>query len=240
MKNNDINQYSQVIQNSLEAVSTIENYNQWIHEMIIGHAGRRVVEVGSGIGNITQFLTGCEHVDCVEPEPEMMEVLKKAFPGRPNLSFHTHLLEDCDETVITPNSADTVICLNVLEHIPDDLSAVKKMKSFLAPGGKVIIFVPAMHLLYSNYDRMLGHCRRYDKKNLRRLFDAAGLDVISLKYVNLVGSFGWFFNFCLLKHTRISMRSVSIYNRLVPTIKFFEKLVPPPFGQSILGIARNP
>jgi SAM-dependent methyltransferase len=130
---------------------------------------------------------------------------------------------------------DTVVALNVLEHIADDVSALRCIASMLMPGGRAVILVPAISGLYGSLDRELGHHRRYTRKSLTRHLNAAGFHVERAFYFNLAGMLGWWVNARLRKVPRIPIEQLRFFERLVPGLRL-EDHVPLPFGQSVIGI----
>jgi SAM-dependent methyltransferase len=132
---------------------------------------------------------------------------------------------------------DSVVCVNVLEHIADDGEALRVFREVLVPGGRVIIFVPAVQAAYGPLDAELGHHRRYSKSSLARSFAAGGLNVAVLRYTNPIGLAGWMYNSKILKTRAHSLAQVRLFDRLVaPWALPLERLIPPPIGLSLIGI----
>lgn len=212
------------------------NYFAWQSRLIARELGRRVVEVGCGIGNFTGMLLDRELVVALDSEEACVEALRQRYPGRSNL----HAL-CCDAGSaafrdLARFRPDSVVCVNVLEHIEDDSAALRAMASILAPGGAIVLLVPAFASLYGPIDGNLGHYRRYRKTSLARLAAAAGLEVRKLHYVNLVGFFGWWVNAHLLEREAQSDEQIALFDRLVPLLSFVEGVIKPPFGQSLLAV----
>ena len=136
---------------------------------------------------------------------------------------------------------DTVVLVNVLEHIPDDATAVKVLAEALVPGGHLLLYVPAFDELYSEFDRRIGHHRRYRREELEARVAAAGLEVVDARYVNLVGAVAWWVLARQLRQTPTKRWSAMTFDRVaVPVVSRLERRWPPPFGQSILCVARRP
>jgi SAM-dependent methyltransferase len=132
------------------------------------------------------------------------------------------------------------VCLNVLEHIERDHDALVAMRDLLAPGGAVVLLVPAVPALFGELDRALGHYRRYTPDVLRRRLAGAGLVVRHLEYFNLAGMPGWWFVGRVLKRAMIPTGSLRLYNALVPLFRL-ERWLPWRPGQSLIAIgARAP
>ena len=149
------------------------NYFAWQSRLVLRHLGRRVVEVGCGIGNFTGMLLDRDVVVAVDVEPACVQSLRERYPGRPNL----HALVAEDVRGLVRFAPDSVVCLNVLEHIADDGAALRGMASILSPGGVIVLLVPAFPALFGPIDRNLGHYRRYTRKSLANLAAACGLRV---------------------------------------------------------------
>jgi SAM-dependent methyltransferase len=134
-----------------------------------------------------------------------------------------------------------VVALNVLEHIPDDVAALRSFAGLVRPGGAVVLFVPAFPLLMSEFDVLVGHQRRYRKRTLARALTDAGLEVETVRYVNVVGFFGWLFAMRLLRGRPGEGLLLRVFDRLlVPVMRRLESATPPPFGQSLFAVARRP
>ena len=131
-----------------------------------------------------------------------------------------------------------MICLNVLEHIDDDAGALRKMTELCRPGGSVVILVPALMMLYGAMDRSFGHFRRYSQRTLRRAFQAAGLRVVSSRYFNMLGALGWLLKGRITGGDQLDTRSCRLFDRLVPYLDALERLLPRPFGQSLIMVGK--
>jgi len=216
------------------------NYFAWQSRLILRELGRRVVEVGCGIGNFTELLLDREIVIALDSEPACVDVLRQRFPSRANLHALT-----CDAAGPTFRELarfqpDSCICVNVLEHIQDDQQALEAMASILAPGGVIVLLVPAFEALYGPIDRNLGHCRRYNRPSLKHLAASARLEICKLRYWNFIGFFGWWINARVLRREAQSDRQIAIFDRCVaPVFEAIENAAPPPFGQSLLAVLRK-
>ena len=170
-----------------------------------------------------------------------MESLRARFPGHATLK--TLVCEPGSEAFrgLSRYRPDSVVCVNVLEHIEDDAAALRAMAEILVPGGVIVLVVPAFEALYGPIDRNLGHYRRYRCGPLRKLAGVAGLDVLKLHYLNAVGLFAWWVNARVLKRETQSDAQIAIFDRwMAPVLSALESAIPPPFGQSILAVLRKP
>jgi SAM-dependent methyltransferase len=220
-----------------ERMSKAENYFAWQSRLVTRELGRRVVEVGCGLGNFTGMLLDREAVIAVDSEPDCIQRLKERYPDRSNLHAFA-----CDAgspafSDLARFHPDCCVCLNALEHIEDDRQALHGMASILAPGGVVVLLVPAFPALYGPIDSNLGHYRRYSRGSIARLADAACLRIRKVHYMNAAGFFGWWVNSHILRRRAQSERQIEIFDRyLVPLLSRLEGMVRPPFGQSLFVV----
>ena len=217
------------------------NYFAWQARLVLPALGRRVVEVGCGIGNFTATLLDRELVIALDTEPECIARLQTRYPDRSNL--HALVCEpgSAEFAELVRFAPDSCVCLNVLEHILDDVAALRAMASILVPGGAITLLVPAFPALYGPIDRNLGHHRRYRRKSLTALTGAANLRIEKLHYVNAIGCLGWWINSHVLRREAQSKRQIAMFDRcVVPWLSRLETLSPPPFGQSLFAVLRKP
>ena len=224
---------------TLNQLAKLDRYNHWIYESISHALGRRVLEVGSGTGNITRFLcSGGREVTATDVVAAYRGELERLFGDNPKVRVEKFdlTLEAPDTFVADP--FDSVVCLNVLEHIEDDLFALTQMRNSLAPGGKLALLVPAHRFLYGAFDRAVGHFRRYEKRELAGKLEKAGFIVLEMKFFSLAAALPWLINGRLLKRDYIPAGQADIANLLVPLLKL-ERLIGPPCGLSLIAIAQK-
>lgn len=225
----------------LERMTRAENYVAWQSRLVHRELGRRVLEVGCGVGNFTRTLLDREAVVAVDVEPACVARLRDRYAGRPNLHTVVCDVGSPEFRGLAEFRPDSCVCLNVLEHTRDDTAALASMASVVAPGGAIVLIVPAFQALYGPIDRNLGHYRRYSRGSLERLARAAGLRLRKVRYSNCLGFFGWWVNAHVLKREAQSEQQIEIFDRyLVPVLSKLEDLVPPPFGQSLLAVLERP
>jgi 2-polyprenyl-3-methyl-5-hydroxy-6-metoxy-1,4-benzoquinol methylase len=226
----------------LETMQEARRYSAHLFDLFRDHLGKRVLEVGSGIGTMSRRLAdAADFVLGLEPNVNCVTRLQDAMQGHPRFSFRACHLEECDRNELTSLRLDTVICVNVLEHIEDDVAALKTFKDVLIPGGRVLIFVPAIQAAYGPLDAELGHHRRYSKPTLAKAFTDAGLDLITLRYTNPIGLAGWMYNAHISKSTAHSPAQVKLFETLVaPWALPLERLIPPPIGLSLVAVGVKP
>jgi glycosyltransferase involved in cell wall biosynthesis len=223
---------------TLQKMKKLRRYNQWIFLKFRPFLGRRVLEIGSGTGNITKFLLDRELIIATDVEPKYLTLLRNSFE-----KYKKFVIEHLD--ISGPEMErhrsyhiDSVVCFNVLEHIEHDGTALKRIFDLLEPGGRLLLLVPSHPSLYGSLDKHLGHRRRYGKKELKNKLEAVGFKVVFMAYFNRIGILGWFLNSKLLRRRRLPSLQLRIYDLLVPLLKL-EKFFPLPFGTSLLAVAEK-
>ncbi len=231
--------HSDIGAETLRRMRAVTRYNAWIHERIRPWLGHRILEVGAGIGNFSSFFLDRPKVILSDVREEYLAILRDTYGARPNVTVIRYDL-DCDADHLRDAAIDTVVCLNVLEHIEDDRRALREFARLLVPGGRVILQVPAHPFLYGTLDRNLDHFRRYTARGIREKFAAAGLGTAHLELMNLPGAVGWFLNARILRRDLLSEGSLGLFNRLMPLFAAAERIVPPPAGLSIIAVGEKP
>jgi len=230
----------QYILEDQERMTKAKNYFAWQSRLVTRALGRRVVEVGCGLGNFTGMLLDREAVLAIDAEPGCIERLRERYPRQPNLASEVCDVSSHAFAGFAGFAADSCVCLNVLEHVRDDRHALRQMGAVLVPGGCVVLIIPAFPALYGPIDRCLGHYRRYTRRSLGALAESAGLHLESARYMNFVGFFGWWANSHIFRREAQSNRQVEIFDRfLVPVMSRLEDRLPLPFGQSLLVVLRK-
>jgi SAM-dependent methyltransferase len=224
---------------TLHQLSGIDRYNYWLYEQFAAYVGRRVIEVGSGTGNITQFLCAeGRQVTATDVIPSYRQHLRQRFGARADFQVSQFDLKAGAPAELTRAPFDTVVCLNVLEHIEDDLFALRQMRRMLTADGHLALLVPAHRWLYGEFDRAVDHFRRYSKRELVEKLTGAGFAVRSVKFFNIAAVIPWLINGRLLKRAYLPEGQVSLADRLVPLLKL-ERLIGPPCGLSLIAIAQK-
>ena len=228
-----------IVYQTLQKMKKLHRYNQWIFLKFRPFLGRRVLEVGSGIGNITKFLLDRELIIATDVEPKYLALLKNTFGKYKKFMIEPLDISGTEMERYRSYHIDSVICFNVLEHIEQDEKPLKNIFNLLEPRGRLLLLVPSHPWLYGSLDQHLGHHRRYGKKELKNKLETLGFKVIFLKYFNRIGILGWFLNSKILRRKRLPSFQLRIYNLLVPLLKL-EKFFPLPFGTSLLAVAEKP
>jgi SAM-dependent methyltransferase len=213
------------------------NYFEWQAKLVCAAVGRRVLEIGCGVGNFTRHLGGRELVVGIDTDPACIAQHRRNLGSPGNLV--TREMDILDDSVreLREYCLDSIVCLNVLEHVSDDHRAMRQMADLLPPDGQVVLIIPAFEALYGPIDRNLGHFRWYSKTSVRVLAAASGFRVKQLRYMNGIGFFGWWFNARILKREEQSDSQIRAFDRIiVPVLSRLEELLPPPVGQSLFAV----
>lgn len=214
-----------------------EQYTDWIISLFAPHLRGRILEVGAGQGTYSARLATFGEVVAVEPSTAQCDVLRQRLDG----VAATSVINGDLSAVPTTTTFDAIVMINVLEHIPDDRDALRQCAELLSPGGRLLVWVPAFEALYGRFDHEIGHHRRYRRRPLDALVTGSGLRVDTLRHANLPGFFAWWLIVRVLRRRPTSGGLAHFYDRrLVPLIRRIEARVTPPFGQSLVLIARKP
>jgi len=222
---------------TLDSLDVASNYAGWIYSMMEPHLGPRVLEIGAGHGTLTHLLAANREVVVTDVSPRCVAVLRERFSGRAGVE----VLEA--DVLATPDIGgfDSIVLVNVLEHVADDGAALRHLRDVLHPGGRLLLFVPAFEALYSQFDRRIGHHRRYRAAELTAAVTEAGFEVVDARYINSVGAIAWWVVATKLGRIPTRRWSALTYDRaMVPALRRLESRWTPPFGQSVLCVARRP
>lgn len=221
----------------LEGLATAVNHRRWFVELALPYLGDDPIEIGSGLGYYAE--EWAKHVPrftATEADPDRLVTLKERMRGLQNVEVREMLLPH-NET----GDHSAAVSYNVLEHIEDHVGALTSMAQLVRPGGRVIIIVPAFMFAMSPVDIATGHVRRYTKKTMHAAMERAGLTVEKLHYANCLGLLGYYMATSVFKLAPKEGPMVKVYDTLVlPVTKVAEKVVRPPFGQSVFAVARVP
>jgi 2-polyprenyl-3-methyl-5-hydroxy-6-metoxy-1,4-benzoquinol methylase len=222
---------------ALDALSEAGNYADWIVDMAQPYLGAHILELGPGHGTVTDRLARHGKVTAADLSPRCVSALQERYAEHEHVEV---VLGDVADAV-AGRKFDTAVLVNVLEHIDDDGQALRQLYDGLNPGGTVFLFVPAFEALYSDFDRAVGHYRRYHRDELAGKVADAGFEVLEARYVNLLGALAWWVIACRLRRFPRRTWSVKLYDRTVtPLVRRLEARWTPPFGQSVLCVGRRP
>jgi SAM-dependent methyltransferase len=226
---------------TLRRMEGLSVYNKWLHDRFEPWLGNRILEVGSGVGNQTRFFADRERVVASDIEPHYTGELKAKFEIRSNVriaSFRFPLTE-ADAEDLAAERVDTIVCLNVLEHIEDDAATLRDFARVLPSGGHLTLLVPALPALYGTLDESLRHYRRYGKAALVRLVTEAGFAVEKARFLNRPGVLGWWLNSRVFRRRVLPRQQLGAFRWLMPLLRS-EENTEPSFGMSLLVLARKP
>ncbi len=227
-------------QMTLRRMARLSSYARWLHDRFDHYLGARVLEVGAGVGNHTVHLVDRPRVIASDIEPHYLRELRSKFDRCANLrtaSFRFPL-SAADRSDAIAEQIDSIVCLNVLEHIEEDRQTLADFRDILQPGGRLALLVPAHPALYGTLDVHLRHFRRYQLHQLRQLVTDAGFHVDEIRFLNRPGFFGWWLNSRVLRRTVLPKAQLSAFRWVQPLLKLEEKR-PPSFGLSLLVLARR-
>ncbi len=203
-------------------------FNLWMADTIRPLCGDRVLEIGSGVGNLGRALMPRAKYVASDVNPLYLQTLNNLSIGRPYLTAAYCDVNDLSSFPVMSGGYDTVICLNVIEHVDDDRVALMNIKSVLSSNGRAIILVPNGPWNYGTLDEVLGHRRRYTRRGIERLADDCRLEVCELIEFNRIGTLAWYLNGKLMRRRSFSLLQIWMLNLLTPLMRRFDKFLPVP------------
>jgi len=221
---------------SLKRLQRARRYNEWVFGRIARHLGDRVLEVGSGRGVFTRFLRNRSHVVATDDDDRNLEFLRGGFERFDNIAIRRVDWSAPDVEALAAERFDTILGMQILEHVEDDAAVLAAFGRLLPDGGRLILKVPAIKSLYGETDRKLQRKRRYDRGELEGKLAAAGFVVEEVIYVNVLGILGWYLNSVLLQRPTVGAFQARLANWLAPWLALEEKWRPR-FGMSVLVVA---
>jgi 2-polyprenyl-3-methyl-5-hydroxy-6-metoxy-1,4-benzoquinol methylase len=225
----------------LQSLSKADAFTRWVLGEISPWLGQRVLEVGCGIGTYTEEMAvGTREIVAMDMERSFVDAAVHRLGHRSNVRLICGDATKADAAQPDEEAFDTVVLLDVLEHIEDDVALLKGLRARLAPGGHLILKVPAMPSLYSPMDAAIGHWRRYDKRALRETMTRAGLEIVRVWSFNAAAVPGWWWNGRVRKLRTPPQEQVALFGRLVPVLRPLDRLARLVCGVSLLAVARRP
>ncbi len=223
----------------LEALRQSPNYYSWLLQHFVPYMGERVLEVGAGLGTVAEYVlqnTRIRELVLVEPADNLFPLLHTRFSGESRVELvHGQL-----ESVAASLSVNSVIAVNVLEHVVDDRALLRTINRVLLPNGTILLFVPALSWLYGTLDESFHHIRRYTTRGLASRLEEVGFRIERLHYFNCLGVVAWFVAGKILKRRTIQVADARLYDRwIVPWASRLESRWTPPLGQSVVAVARK-
>ena len=224
----------------LDSLGVAKNYYAWVLRQFENYVGPVVVEVGAGIGTFSEFVLSVPRVEkliAIEPAENTFPHLQARFRDNPRVEVRKGYLSDHRDSI----SADALVAVNVLEHVPDDGAFARDAFAAVKPGGRLLLFVPALPGIFGTLDVAFEHHRRYTRATLRNVITSAGWKPLRISYMNMPGIAAWFTAGRILRKTTIAARDAKTYDRLVvPWLSRLESMIEPPIGANLLAVARKP
>lgn len=220
----------------LESMNQAVWYNQWTLNRFNRYLRGEILEVGCGIGNFTTFLTKYGKIYAIDIQENYLTYTAKLIGKKGKVGYGDI---EKGNYFFNGQQFDSIVCLNVLEHIKDDRLALNNLFKLLKKTGTLILLVPSHQYLYGEIDKFISHYRRYDKLDLVYRLEKIGFKIITSKKLNFLGALGWFMTGKILRRNTIEERSIKIFNLISPFILPLENLFEPPIGISILIVAKK-
>ena len=224
---------------TLESIASAAQFNEWMYDVTSKRLNGRILEIGSGIGNISEYyLRDNRSIVLSDIRDNYCQYLKNRYGNLPSCEdvVKIDLVHPDFDKEYSPyfDSFDGIFALNVVEHINNDIQAISNARKLLKKGGRLVVLVPAYQMLYNNFDRALEHYRRYTEGSLKTLFEKNNLQIAHYQYFNLAAIAGWWFSGSILKNEVIPNGQMKIYNKLVPIFKIIDKIVLNKIGISVI------
>jgi SAM-dependent methyltransferase len=221
----------------LEGLATAVNHRRWFVNLALPYLGDDPIEIGSGLGDYAcEWMPHVRRFTATEADSDRLVALKQRFADEPKVNVRELLLPTNERDSFT-----AAVSYNVLEHIDNDVEALRSVTGLVRPGGAVVLIVPAFQFAMSPVDVAVGHVRRYTRRTLGAVLGKAGLSIERLHYANALGLIGYYAATSVFRLTPTEGPMVKFYDRLVlPVTREAERLIQPPFGQSVFAVARTP
>lgn len=220
-------------------------YHRWILQVFEPFLGKHVVEVGAGTGSFSALLLErpLKSLHLVEPSSAMHKILSATMAtrsGATQIKTYEAYFSEVADTIKAIEPPDSIVYVNVLEHVPDDEAELRVIFQTLRTGGRLFAFVPALQCLFSRMDRELGHHRRYSLDELRAKCLGAGFKILQANYFDVLGIVPWWVKYRLLGSNKMEPGAVSLYDKcVVPISRTIETLVSPPVGKNLILIGEK-
>lgn len=236
----------------LRALASAEKYQKWVIESVHAKLGQRILEVGSGTGNMSRWLPVRERLVLTEGDDRLLAHLRlhTSLTTNPKVLIRKFDLDHDDPRELVAENIDTIVSFNVLEHVEDDTQALRKLKSVLLDGKgayprRLISFIPAQQWAYGSLDKAFGHHRRYSRRRWRKLHQEVAPEAqLTFRYFNPVGLLGWYLNGRILRKSEIGTGAMRAFERLLPLVRPLDRLMHGwlrmPTGQSLVAILEWP
>jgi SAM-dependent methyltransferase len=221
----------------LLALAECRNHRKWFAGFANPYLGEHPIEIGSGLGDYAlEWIPSVEKFTATDADPALCGQLKQIMAAYPSVTVRQLLLPTEER-----GDHSCLVCYQVLEHIEDDVGALRSMARLVRPEGYIVLACPAFPFAMSPVDVATGHVRRYTKRTMGKALTAAGLEIVEVRYANSLGLLCYYAFTSLLKRQPSTGGTMSFYDRLVvPVVRLFERVIGgrPPFGQSVVAVAR--
>ncbi len=222
----------------LARLNRAPRFTRWMADTIRPYVGDRVLEIGAGIGNLTANLVPRTEYHASDINPHYLDRLETLKQTRPYLQVH---YTDASAAETYPEKQfDTVICMNVVEHIENDVEALSNIRGSLDKNGRAIVLVPNGPRLFGSLDKVLGHYRRYTREQLVQACQDAGFTVEKVLKFNRIGTPGWWLNGRILKKETFGFWQIKLLNFLVPFVRPIDRFLPFPHLSWIIILRADP
>lgn len=221
---------------TLESMSQATGYNTWVKNKFTKYLYGSILEIGCGIGNFSKYLSKYGSLTAIDINKEYVNqaqsrINKGAEVGLGDIEKGVYFFKD--------RKFDTVVCINVLEHIEDDKQALININKLLTKDGNLILLVPTHQFLYNLIDKSIGHFRRYEKEKLRLLLIDCNFEIVKARNLNFLGGIGWFIAGKLFNDSKVSEEKIKVFNFISPVFLALEGIFEPPFGTSVLFVLKR-
>lgn len=221
---------------TLESLAGSPGISRWMLEPFRPYLGDEILEAGCGVGNLTEHLIDRAQLTALDFDESHVQSVERRFGHLENVAVMPGDLEDPATYARIESRFDSVVCVNVLEHLNKPDIALTGFTEVLKPGGHLMLLVPAHDWLFSAADRALSHTTRYSEAQLREQLEDAGMEVVLLRQFNRLGVLGWMVN-KYLGRTTVGKLQARIFGLLLPLAKFLEVFTFLP-GLSLIAVAR--
>jgi SAM-dependent methyltransferase len=234
-------QYSKIGDKNLKIVNQSSNFTNWLYEQIKPYIDGKILEIGSGIGTYSAKIIADfpkNKIVLSDIDPNYLTKLKKQWQMK-NVFVDKLNLNSKADFLRIGGRFDTIIALNILEHISNDLVALQNLRQKLNPNGQLILLVPAYPKLFNCIDQAVGHFRRYKKKDIINKANKSGLKIQRIFYFNFFAIIGWVVNGFVFNKSEINEQAMGFFNYLVPSFKFVENnILKKRAGMSLIAILK--
>ena len=224
---------------TLEVLEEAANYNSWIASQISSHVTPPVLEIGSGTGNLTKYFLTNRPLHITDKDSGLVNHLKQRYSTEKNIAV-SMLDVSQKPTKNMLNRYSSAFAINVLEHIDEDVLALKNICKMLKKNGKLLLLVPAKKFAYTKLDKELGHYRRYEKYELEEKLKESGFVIEKIYFFNIVGLLSWTVRNKVKKNNvHLKPYHIKLFDSIVPLLRIMESFIKIPIGISLIVIAKK-